>query len=457
MGSGPAGIFAAWELARNCSQRVLLLDKGSDLSDRCCPSSHRQSQCRRCDPCDLICGWGGAGAFSDGKLTLTPAFGGFLEDYVGEESIKELIDYVDGVYLAQGAPPEVYGGDEESVKDLQKKAATADLNFIPAQIRHLGTENCYQVLSHLRRELEKGVDIKTGEEVRGITTQPHEGGARVTGVVTSRGEHYQSSYVVMAPGRSGASWTLEEAKRLGLSGMNNPVDIGLRIEVPAVIMEHITSKVYESKLIYYSPSFDDRVRTFCMNPYGEVVTENNQGLITVNGHSYAHSKTENTNFALLVSKTFTEPFKEPISYGRNIASLANMLGEGALIQRLGDLMVGRRSTEERIKRGLVKPTLPKATPGDLSLVMPYRHLLSIREMMEALDEVAPGINSRHTLLYGVEVKFYSYRLELSSQLETQVQNLFAIGDGAGITRGLIQASASGVLAGREIARRSEKD
>ncbi len=228
------------------------------------------------------------------------------------------------------------------------------------------------------------------------------------------------------------------------------------MELPSVVLEHITESVYESKLIYYSSSFDDRIRTFCMNPYGEVVLENNNGLITVNGHSYAEQKTENTNFALLVSKTFTQPFKEPISYGKYIATLANMLGGGAIIQRLGDLLVGRRSTPERISRGMVRPTLKVATPGDLSLVLPYRHLVSILEMMQALDKIAPGVYSRHTLLYGVEVKFYSYRLSIKPTMETEITNMFAIGDGAGITRGLSQASASGVAAAGEIIKRLKK-
>jgi hypothetical protein len=262
--------------------------------------------------------------------------------------------------------------------------------------------------------------------------------------------------VVVVPGREGAEWFSREATRLKLDMAINPVDIGVRVEVPSVVMEHITDVVYESKLVYYSKSFDDRVRTFCMNPYGEVVMENNSGLITVNGHSYADKKTANTNFALLVSKTFTEPFKEPISYGKYIATLANMLGGGVLVQRLGDLLSGRRSTPERIKRGLVEPTLREATPGDLSLVFPYRHMVSILEMLQAMDKLAPGVYSHHTLLYGVEVKFYSSRPTLSSCLETQVKNLFAAGDGAGVTRGLAQASASGVMVAREILKRCKK-
>ncbi len=449
VGAGPAGIFTALELYKQKKPRILVLEKGSDINKRNCYSAGKQASCRRCNPCDIMSGWGGAGAFSDGKLTLTSEFGGHLSEYLEDSRVKELIEYVDQVYLEMGATPQVYGGDKDKIKELQRQAATADLSLIPASIRHLGTENCYKILCKLREELAEKVDIITGEKVKEAAVENQE----LKGVYTESGRYYGADFVVYAPGRSGSEWIFNEARRLGLKGMNNPVDIGVRVEIPAVIMEHITSAVYESKLIYYSPSFDDRVRTFCMNPYGEVVTENNQGLITVNGHSYADKKTDNTNFALLVSKTFTEPFKEPISYGKNIASLANMLGDGAIVQRLGDLMVGRRSTEERIQRGLIVPTLPEATPGDLSLVLPYRHLLSILEMMEALDKLAPGVNSRHTLFYGVEVKFYSFRLELTPRLETGLENLFAIGDGAGVTRGLIQASASGVVAGREIAGR----
>jgi hypothetical protein len=301
----------------------------------------------------------------------------------------------------------------------------------------------------MRNYLDSKVDIKTSTNAKTILVDK----GQVKGVVTENGEEFHADYVVSVPGREGAEWFAREAVRLKLDMSINPVDIGVRVEVPSVVMEHITDVVYESKLVYYSKSFDDRVRTFCMNPYGEVVIENNSGLITVNGHSYADRKTPNTNFALLVSKTFTEPFKEPISYGKYIATLANMLGGGVLVQRLGDLLSGRRSTPERIKRGLVEPTLKEATPGDLSLVFPYRHLVSILEMLQAMDKLAPGVYSNHTLLYGVEVKFYSARPQLSSALETQVKNLFAAGDGAGVTRGLAQASVSGVMVAREILKR----
>lgn len=447
IGGGPAGIFAALELLKLGIEKILLLEKGKDIASRICPIKNDGHPCRNCSPCSVVCGWGGAGAFSDGKLTLTPEFGGVLAEYRDRGDLTRLIEYVDQVYLSYGATPTLYGADEEGVRDIQRRAATADLALIPARIRHLGTERCYDILARMRESLTGGIQIQLQSPVEEILVEK----GRVRGVRTAAGQVYEGDYVICGPGREGSEWFSREAARMGLKGANNPVDIGIRVEVPAVVMEEITEKVYESKLIYYSRSFDDKVRTFCMNPYGEVVIENNQGLVTVNGHSYADKRTENTNFALLVSKTFTEPFDEPIAYGRYIASLANMLGGGVLLQRLGDLLAGRRSTRERIKRGLVKPTLQNATPGDLSLVLPYRHLLSLLEMLEALDKIAPGVHSRHTLLYGVEVKFYSFRLKLSPDLETQVQNLFAVGDGAGITRGLAQASASGVIAARKIA------
>lgn len=449
VGAGPAGIFAALELCRQEGLRILLLDRGAALGKRRCATMGQYGRCLRCEPCAITCGWGGAGAFSDGKLTLSPEFGGSLNEYLPLPSLEQLIRYVDQVYLDAGAKDILYGTDTEAVKELQREAASAGLHLVPARIRHLGTENCSLVLEKMYRRLEERVDIQTATEVTAISSAR----GRATGVELASGERIRAEYVVCGPGRVGAEWMHAEAARLGLPGLNNPVDIGLRIEVPAVLLEHFTDKVYESKLIYFSRSFDDRVRTFCMNPYGVVVTENNGGLVTVNGHSYAEKRSANTNFALLVSKTFTEPFDEPIRYGKYIASLANMLGDGVMVQRLGDLQMGRRSTAERIGRGLVRPTLQEATPGDLSLVLPYRHLLSIMEMLEALDRLAPGIGSPHTLLYGVEVKFYSFRLRLTPHLETDLPHLFAVGDGAGVTRGLIQASASGVLAAREIGRR----
>ncbi|RQD76710.1 MAG: FAD-binding protein [Candidatus Syntrophonatronum acetioxidans] len=450
VGAGPAGIFAALELCKNNGYKVLMLEKGKDIRKRRCPHKDHMNSCLNCGPCSIISGWGGAGAFSDGKLTLTSEIGGFLSEYLPRERVEELIAYIDQTFLSYGASREVFGGDPEENRRLHKEAAAADLFLIPSRVRHMGTENCFKILCKMRDYLDSRIDIIPEEAVKNFIVE----GGKIAGVQTVKKRSFYAPYVVCAPGREGAEWIYHEAQRLNLSGVNNPVDIGVRVELPAVILEHITEKVYESKLIYYSGSFDDRVRTFCMNPYGEVVMENNDGLITVNGHSYAEQKSDNTNFAILVSKTFTEPFKEPITYGKYIASLANMLGGGVLVQRLGDLLVGRRSTGERMSRGMVNPTLKNATPGDLSLVLPYRHLVSILEMLKVLDKIAPGVYSRHTLLYGVEVKFYSFRLSLKATLETEeIDNFFVIGDGAGITRGLAQASASGVVAAREILQR----
>jgi len=446
IGAGPAGIFAALELAFKDNIKILMIDKGSPLEKRHCRTQHEYGRCLRCEPCSVTCGWGGAGAFSDGKLTLSPAFGGNLCEFIEMQTLEQLIDQVDQVYVSFGASEKVYGTDKESVKEMERQAAAAGLSLIPAKIRHLGTENCYRILEKMYDKLRDRVDILMNSTVTKIISD----NGVVRGVKLADGKVIEADYVICCPGRTGADWMQGESKRLGLTGYNNPVDIGVRVEVPAVIMENLTDKIYESKLIYFTSQFDDRIRTFCMNPYGVVVTESNEGLVTVNGHSFAEMKTENTNFALLVSKSFTEPFNEPIRYGRYIASLANMLGDGVLVQRLGDLLMGRRSTPERIKRGLVRPTLSEATPGDLSLVLPYRYLLAIIEMLEALDKLAPGINSRHTLLYGVEVKFYSFRLNLDQNLETGIKNLYAAGDGAGVTRGLIQASATGLLAARSI-------
>jgi uncharacterized FAD-dependent dehydrogenase len=448
VGAGPAGLFAALELSGS-GLEVLLVEKGNDINDRRCPMKAEKVTCRHCSPCSVVCGVGGAGAFSDGKLTLTADFGGILHEIIGRAPLEELIRYVDDVYRRFGATEEVFGENVPAVSELKRQAAAAGLSLIPARIRHLGTEKCLQIVSRLRAYLNGRVEVITNLPVDRILCED----GRVRGVFAG-GREYRADCVICGPGREGSEWFAAEAERLGLPAANNPVDIGVRVEVPASVLENITGAVYESKLIYYSRSFDDRVRTFCMNPHGEVVIENNSGLITVNGHSYAEKKTDNTNFALLVSKSFTEPFKEPIRYGKNVAQLANMLGGGVLVQRLGDLLDGRRSTSERIKRGMVNPTLQDATPGDLSLVLPYRHLVAILEMLEALDKIAPGINSRHTLLYGVEVKFYSSRLAVNERLETRIDNLFAVGDGAGITRGLAQASAAGVLAARGILART---
>lgn len=452
IGAGPAGIFAALELVRHKRNdlSILILEKGRDIKRRVCPSREKQIRCMHCSPCATVCGWGGAGAFSDGKLTLSTEVGGHLDDYVGTERLRELIAYADGIYLDYGAPEKVYGGEHtEGWTGVCKRATLAGLRLVPLPIRHLGTGRTARILQEMHAYLSRHVEIRTGVFVASIITEND----RVVGVETGDGRILKADYVVAAPGREGSEWLAGEARRLDLGTTVNPVDIGVRVELPAVVMEQLTASFYELKCTYVSKTFEDRVRTFCMNPYGEVVIENNDGVITVNGHSHAFNRTENTNFALLVSKNFTEPFRDPITYGRSIAKLANLLSGGVIVQRLGDLTSGRRSTGKKIKRNLVKATLEEAVPGDLSLVFPYRHLMGIVEMLKALDKIAPGIFARDTLLYGAEVKFYSSRLALSRVLETKIRNLFAAGDGAGVTRGLIQASAAGVVVAGEILRR----
>ena len=451
VGAGPAGIFSALEITEKTGLTVLMLEKGPDINQRKCPAS-RGFECIHCEPCLLLSGWGGAGAFSDGKLTLSTGVGGWLNQYVTEQKLAELINHVDKVYLKFGATEHLYGTDIEKVESIERKASLAGLKLVHQKIRHMGTERCAETLRKMRQELNGKVEIKLKKGVKGVIVK----NGAVEGVETVNGERFFGKYVIVAPGRSGAEWLQTEAQAMGLKTLNNPVDVGIRVEVLASVMEELTSILYEPKLIYYSKLFDDQVRTFCVAPYGEVIAESYNGVLTVNGQSYAEKKTENTNFAILVSTSFTEPFKEPIAYGKYLARLSNLLSGGVMIQRLGDLEAGRRSTPERIARSVITPTLKNATPGDLSFILPYRYLADIREMLQALDKIIPGIHSRDTLLYGVEVKFYSSRLQLSNCLETKIRNLFTIGDGAGVTRGLTQASASGVIAAREILKREKQ-
>jgi hypothetical protein len=450
VGAGPAGIFSALELTKNMQLNVLMLDKGPELDKRRCPAS-RGLGCINCDPCTLLCGWGGAGAFSDGKLTLSTEVGGWLSGYRTKRELSKLIDYVDNIYLRFGAPEHIYGVNSDRIDEIARRASLAGLKLVPQKLRHMGTERCAETLREMHEHLEDRVEIRTKTEVKGLVVKNR----KIEGVETTNGEKMFGKYVVVAPGRGGAEWLRCEAEALGLKTLTNPVDVGIRVEIQAPVMEELTEALYEPKFIYYSKAFDDQVRTFCVAPEGEVITESYEGILTVNGQSYAERKTGNTNFAILVTTSFTEPFREPIAYGKYLARLTNLLSGGVIIQRLGDLKVGRRSTEERIERSIVVPTLKNATPGDLSFVLPYRYLADIREMLEAMDQIAPGINSNHTLLYGVEVKFYSSRLELSDFLETKIHNLFTTGDGAGVTRGLVQASASGVIVAREITRREK--
>lgn len=484
VGGGPAGIFAALELATHRGLHVLLLEQGADISERHCPA-RKTGSCAHCPTCDITTGWGGAGAFSDGKLTLGTEVGGWLGEYLGEDALRVLIGQVDQVYRDFGAPDRLFGDDPEKLDRWGDLASRHGLRLVRSPVRHLGTENAAAVLGAMRAHLEGKVEVRTGVEVVELLTEPLPAGSRravgaeppvagrsraaaepaagahpvrmrVAGVRTATGETYNALAVIVAPGRQGSAWLTREAERLGVPLVSNAVDIGVRVEVPAVVTDPITDELYEPKLIYTSRHFEDKVRTFCMNPRGAVCTESWGDAVTVNGHSYAGAehKTENTNFALLVSTRFTEPFKEPIAYGKHIARLANMLGRDILVQRLGDLRAGHRTTAARLARSVVEPTLRAATPGDLSFALPYRHLRDLLDMFDALDALLPGVGGRDTLLYGAEVKFYSSRLALDARLETPIGGLFAVGDGAGVTRGLVQASASGLVAAQAVAERA---
>jgi hypothetical protein len=441
VGAGPSAIFAAYILSMNGVENIAIFEKGKDITER-----------KRGQGTELLCGWGGAGAFSDGKLTLSTKVGGFLGDLISQTELMNLLKKADEIYLSFGAPKEVHGSPSDKTEVLHHEAKLAGLEFIPMEIRHLGTENCAPLLKRIREFLGEKLDIFFEIPVKEILDE----NGKVKGLLLQNGVEVNAEFVICGPGRSGAEWIKNEMKRLGIPSIPSPVDIGVRVEAPASILQKLTDLAYEAKFIYYSKTFDDKLRTFCMNPFGEVIIETIDDIFTVNGHSYAGKKTENTNFAILVSNTFTEPFNDPIGYGKYIARLANLLGSGVIVQRLGDLLDGRRSTPDRINRCITQPTLSSATPGDLSFVLPYRHLKSIIEMLEAMDQITPGIFSRHTLLYGVEVKFYTNRVKLSPVLETNINNLFLIGDGAGITRGLMQASISGMIAANEILKRMER-
>lgn len=451
IGCGTAGIFAGYELDRLCSGiDVLMLDQGRDIHHRSCPIVQKKTEmCIHCSPCSIMSGFGGAGAFSDGKYNFTTQFGGWLSDYMAPETIMELIEYVDSINVKFGATQKRFSTGTPEAREISRRALSHDLHLLEADVKHLGTENNRVILARLYEYLSQRVELPCNAPVREIEALKE--GYRVT---LEDGSSAECRYLIAAPGRIGAEWFANQCRRLGLTLINNQVDIGVRVELPAKIFEEITDIVYEAKFLYRTKQYGDLVRTFCMNPYGYVVAENVDGIITVNGHSYTDPslRSENTNFALLVSNRFTQPFNEPYQYGKRIASLSNMLGGGVIVQRFGDLIKGKRTNEHRLFQSFTRPTL-KATPGDLSLVLTKRHLDNIIEMILALDKIAPGTANYDTLLYGVEVKFYSARLQLTHELETQCPNFFAVGDGAGITRGLSQAAASGVSAARTICRR----
>lgn len=448
IGGGPAAIFAAWELAKKAQGiKVGMFEEGNDIYSRSCPISEKKvTECINCASCGIMRGFGGAGAFSDGKYNLTTQFGGWLTDYLPDDKVMDLIKYVDDINLSFGAPKEVFNSENS---DIGKKALEYDLHLMSAKVRHLGTENNYNILKKIYESLKDNIDMKFNTKIESITVKD---GFMLE---TAKGDKIKSKWLIVAPGRAGSEWFSEQCKKLDIPMFSNQVDVGVRVELPAEIFKHITDEVYEAKLVYLTKQYGDLVRTFCMNPYGYVVTENTDGIITVNGHSYHDParQSKNTNFALLVSNKFTVPFNQPLQYGKRIASFSNMLGGGAIMQRFGDLIKGRRTSDRRLVKSFMTPTLD-ATPGDLSLVLPKRHMDNIIEMIYALDKIAPGTKNDDTLLYGVEVKFYSSRMQLDNNMETPIPGMFAIGDGAGVTRGLAQASASGIHVARVIAERN---
>lgn len=450
VGAGIAGIMAAYELVTKSDLSVVLFEQGNSIYKRVCPIvDGKVNSCINCNACSIMKGFGGAGNFSDGKYNLTTAFGGWLTDYISDKEVMELINYVDEINVKFGATTETYSTRTPEALAIEKRALEHDLHLLHATVKHLGTENNLNILKGIYEFLKDKVEIKCNMGITDITVK--DDGYEVT---TVNGENYSSKYLIAAPGRAGAEWFSNQCKKLDIPLINNQVDIGVRVELPARVFEHVTDAVYESKLTYRTNCHGDRVRTFCMNPYGHVVMENVDGLVTVNGHSYSDPalRSENTNFSLLVSSRFTKPFNDPYQYGKRIASLSNLLGGGVIVQRFGDLVKGNRTNEHRLSQSTVVPTL-NATPGDLSLVIPKRQLDDIIEMIYALDKLAPGTANYDTLLYGVEVKFYSAKPELNNELETKYQNFFAIGDGAGVTRGLAQAAATGVYVARNILKR----
>ncbi|MBQ4587211.1 MAG: NAD(P)/FAD-dependent oxidoreductase [Clostridia bacterium] len=446
IGAGPSGIFCAYELKeKNPDLKVLMIEKGRSIKKRVCPKRFT-GVCAGCKPCAITTGFAGAGAFSDGKLSLSPDVGGNLQYILGYDKAVELIKRSDDIYLKFGADTFVYGIDkEDEIREIRRKAIAANLKLIECPIRHLGTEEGYKIYSRLEQHLEDiGVEMQFNTMVNDIIIE--DGVAK--GVVTDKGQTYYADHIVSGIGREGSEWFLGVCRKHGIETNVGTVDIGVRVECRDEVMDDLNRNLYEAKLVYYSKTFDDRVRTFCTNPSGEVATEYYEnGLAVVNGHAYKSKeyKTKNTNFAILVSKNFTKPFKTPIEYGKQIAQLSNMLCDGKiLVQRFGDVLRGRRTTEERLTRNNLVPTLKDAVPGDLSLVLPHRIMTDIVEMIFALDKVSPGLASDETLLYGVEVKFYSNSVVVDKHFETSIKGLYSIGDGASVTRGLQQASANGL-------------
>lgn len=446
VGAGAAGVFLAYELLTiNNEIKVLMIEKGNSIENRKCPvKDNRTKVCVKCNNntiCDVTNGWIGAGAFSDGKYNITNEFGGELHNFVGNEEAIALMNYVDEINCKLGGEGAKLYSTANS--ELKTQALRHDLHLLDAQVRHLGTDRNLIIAENMFEFLKDKIDIIFRTEVIDVVKQNNKF------MVKTINQNFECDKLVLATGRSGSKWISTVCKSLGIKTESNRVDIGVRVELPAAIFEHITKDVYESKIVYRTKKYNDLVRTFCMNPYGEVVTENTNGIITVNGHSYSNPElhTKNTNFALLVSNRFTEPFKNSNEYGESIARLSNMLGGGVIVQRFGDLVSGRRTNLRRMAKSFTKGTL-NATSGDLSLVIPKRQLDDIIEMIYQLDKIAPGTANEDTLLYGVEVKFYNSKVEVDDNLETKIKGLYVLGDCSGVTHSLSQAAASGIHVAR---------
>lgn len=459
VGAGPCGIFASYELSKlNRNLKILLIDKGFDIYHRSCPVlKGKIKQCPQdiygnsgCFPaCSMTSGFGGCGAYSDGKFNITNEFGGWLTDYLDDQEVLDLIRYVDSINVAHGAPKELTDPYTKEVTDIEKKGIAVGLKLLRSEVRHLGTEVNLKVLESIFEELKTRIDMNFSTNIDDIIVDKEN---KIKGVITDKKESINANYVLLSVGRPGAKWLSSVLKKHKINISNNRVDIGVRVETNDIIMEEINKYLYEGKFVF-NTSVGTTVRTFCSNPSGHVVLENDGNVVTVNGHAYNDSSlgSSNTNFALLVSHEFSEPFKDSNEYAREIAGLANKLSGGTVIvQKYGDILLGRRSTVKRINEGFVVPTLKEAVPGDLSLILPYKTMQSLIEMVQALDHVTPGIANGHTLFYGVEAKFYSDKIECKNNFETTIQNLYIGGDGAGITRGLAQAGANGVYVARDI-------
>lgn len=440
VGAGAAGAFMAYEFKKlNTDKKVLVIDGGRKVHGRTCPITEgKVDHCIGCKPCNIMYGFGGAGTLSDGKYNITTNFGGDLHQYIGEKKAMELMEYVDSVLMDfDGGDLELYSTDKNNLKT---KCLRYDLHLLDAKVRHFGTERNKVILQRIYDYVKDDIDFKFMSMVTDVDYKDGQ-----YAVKTDDGKTYTCKDLVLASGRSGSKWVSEICDKFNITTKKNRVDIGVRVEVPAEVFKHITDDVYEAKIMYQTKQYNDVVRTFCMNPYGQVVTENTNGILTVNGHSYTDPKlrTENTNFALLVTNRFTEPFEDSNEYGESIAKVSNMLGGGVLMQRFGDLVKGRRSSERRMAKSFTNPTL-NATAGDLSLVMPKRQLDDIIEMIYQLDKIAPGMANDDTLLYGIEVKFYNSVVDVDNKFETSQKGLYCLGDGSGVTHSLSQASASGV-------------